>query len=57
MTSCAGTTSCGAFTLRMRMTGDIDRRPGLAPRRLCPSATPGKRARRYWQLADSDDAL
>jgi hypothetical protein len=24
---------------------------------FCPSATLGKRARRYWQLADSDDAL
>jgi hypothetical protein len=29
----------------------------LAPMPLCPSATLGNRARRYWQLADSDDAL
>ena len=41
----------------LRMAGDIDRRDALAPMPLCPSATLGKRARRYWQLADSDDAL
>ena len=28
----------------------------LAPMHLCPGTTLGKRARRYWQLADSDDA-
>jgi hypothetical protein len=39
------------------MAGDIARRDALAPMPLCPSATLGKRARRYWQLADSDDAL
>ena len=41
----------------LRMAGDNDRRDALAPMPLCPSATLGKRARRYWQLADSDDAL
>ena len=41
----------------LRMPGDSDLRDALAPMPLCPSATLGKRARRYWQLADSDDAL
>ena len=36
----------------LRMAGDM-----IAAMPLCPSATLGKRARRYWQLADSDDAL
>jgi hypothetical protein len=40
-----------------RIPGDIDRRDALAPMLLCPSTTLGKRARRHWQLADSDDAL
>lgn len=39
------------------MAGDIDPSDALAPMPLCPSATLGKRARRYWQHADSDDAL
>ena len=40
-----------------RMAGDIGRRDAPEPMRLCPSAMLSTRARRYWQLADSDDAL
>lgn len=35
MLSHACATSCRSSTLRMRMAGDIDRRPVLAPRRFC----------------------
>ncbi|HUW37670.1 MAG TPA: hypothetical protein VMV91_10100 [Rhodocyclaceae bacterium] len=41
----------------LRLAGDIDRRPMLALMRLCLGTTLGKSARRYWQLADSDDAV
>ena len=58
MISCACAISRGPVTLRtcapahLRIAGDK-----IAAMPLCPSATLGNRARRYWQLADSDDAL
>ena len=42
---------------RLRMAGDMIAAMRSRRRPLCPSATLGKRVRRYWQLADSDDAL
>ena len=43
-------TMAGAVSPERRCPG------GCSHGSICPGAMPGQRARRYWQLADSDDA-